>query len=111
MFLVIPTSYLVVGSFRDQAGHFTLQNYADLTRPITANAYQASIEISLVTAILGGVLGFLLAYAVISGGRSPLSTRPSKSQMIRSEARISSKASPKGLTMKQSSKPGTTAEK
>jgi putative spermidine/putrescine transport system permease protein len=68
MFLVIPTSYLVVGSFRDQAGHFTLQNYADLTRPITANAYQASIEISLVTAILGGVLGFLLAYAVISGG-------------------------------------------
>ena len=68
MFLVIPTSYLVVGSFRDQAGHFTLQNYADLTRPITANAYQASIEISLVTAILGGVLGFLLAYVVISGG-------------------------------------------
>jgi len=68
MFLVIPTSYLVVGSFRDQAGHFTLQNYADLTRPITANAYQASIEISLVTAILGGVLGFLLAYTVISGG-------------------------------------------
>jgi putative spermidine/putrescine transport system permease protein len=68
MFLVIPTSYLVVGSFRDQAGHFTLQNYADLTRPITANAYQASIEISLVTAILGGVLGFGLAYAVISGG-------------------------------------------
>src|SRR5664280_2689098 len=27
-----------------------------------------SIEISLVTAILGGILGFLLAYAVISGG-------------------------------------------
>jgi putative spermidine/putrescine transport system permease protein len=68
IFLVIPTSYLVVGSFRDQAGHLTLQNYADLTRPITANAYQASIEISLVTAILGGVLGFLLSYAVISGG-------------------------------------------
>jgi len=28
----------------------------------------ASIEISLVTAILGGILGFLMAYAVISGG-------------------------------------------
>ena len=68
MFLVIPTSYLVVGSFRDHAGQFTVQNYANLTRPITANAYMTSIEISLVTAILGGVLGFLLSYAVIAGG-------------------------------------------
>jgi putative spermidine/putrescine transport system permease protein len=68
MFLVIPTSYLVVGSFRDQAGNFTVQNYLDLARPLTANAYTTSIEISLVTAILGGILGFLLAYAVIAGG-------------------------------------------
>jgi putative spermidine/putrescine transport system permease protein len=68
LFLVIPTSYLVVGSFQDRGGNFTAQNYLDLTQPITANAYAASIEISLVTAILGGVLGFLLAYAVISGG-------------------------------------------
>jgi putative spermidine/putrescine transport system permease protein len=68
MFLVVPTSYLVVGSFRDQAGQFTVQNYANLTRPITANAYMTSIEISLVTAILGGVVGFLLSYAVIAGG-------------------------------------------
>jgi putative spermidine/putrescine transport system permease protein len=68
MFLVIPTSYLVVGSFQDQAGSFTVQNYLDLTQPRPANAYMASIEISLVTAILGGVFGFLLAYAVISGG-------------------------------------------
>ena len=68
LFLVIPTTYLVVGSFQDQAGHLTAQNYLDLTQPRPANAYMASIEISLVTAILGGVFGFLLAYAVISGG-------------------------------------------
>jgi len=68
MFLVIPTSYLVVGSFRDRAGNFTVQNYLNLSRPLTANAYVTSIEISLVTAILGGILGFLLAYAVIAGG-------------------------------------------
>jgi len=68
MFLVIPTTYLVVGSFQDQAGHLTAQNYLDLTQPRPANAYMVSIEISLVTAILGGILGFLLAYAVISGG-------------------------------------------
>lgn len=68
MFLVIPTIYLVVGSFQDAAGHLTLENYANLTKPITANAYAASLEISLVTAILGGILGFILSYAVIAGG-------------------------------------------
>lgn len=75
LFLVIPTSYLVVGSFRTEAGQWTLQNYSHLSRPITANAYATSIEISLVTAILGGVLGFLLAYAIIAGGiPSPIRT-------------------------------------
>jgi putative spermidine/putrescine transport system permease protein len=75
MFLVIPTSYLVVGSFRDRAGNWTVQNYLNLSRPLTANAYMTSIEISLVTAILGGILGFLLAYAVIAGGLpSPVRT-------------------------------------
>ena len=68
MFLVIPTSYLAVGSFQDKAGQFTTQNYADLSKPIIINAYGASLEISLITAILGAVFGFLLAYAVISGG-------------------------------------------
>ena len=32
------------------------------------SAYLTSIEISLVTAIAGGILGFLLAYAIILGG-------------------------------------------
>ena len=68
LFLIIPTSYLVVGSFKDNAGQFTLQNYQDLTNELPLNAYLNSIEISLVTAIVGGIFGFLLAYAVILGG-------------------------------------------
>src|SRR6187551_1600108 len=68
LFLIIPTSYLVVGSFQDQQGQFTVQNYADLTQPLPLNSYLNSIEISLVTAILGGLFGFLMAYAVIRGG-------------------------------------------
>lgn len=67
-FLLIPTSYLVVGSFHDEAGNATLQNYADLAQPQIASSYLTSIEISLVTAVLGGIFGFLLAYSVISGG-------------------------------------------
>jgi putative spermidine/putrescine transport system permease protein len=68
LFLLIPTSYLVIGSFQTVSGQPTLQNYADLSQPQIANAYATSIEISIVTAVLGGVFGFLLAYAVISGG-------------------------------------------
>jgi putative spermidine/putrescine transport system permease protein len=68
MFLAIPTSYLVVGSFKDAAGNFTFQNYLDLAGSTTANAYEASLEVSLVTAIAGGILGLLLSYAVIAGG-------------------------------------------
>jgi putative spermidine/putrescine transport system permease protein len=67
-FLIIPTIYLVVGSFQDEAGNPTLQNYADLTSGEISNAFLTSIEVSLVTAVLGGIIGFLLAYAVIGGG-------------------------------------------
>ena len=67
-FLIIPTFYLVNGSFHNQAGETTLQNYADLSQPTIVEAFRASIEISVVTAVIGGVFGFLLAYAVIRGG-------------------------------------------
>ena len=67
-FLIIPTFYLVNGSFHNEAGEATLQNYADLSQPTIVEAFRASIEISLVTAVIGGVFGFLLAYAVIRGG-------------------------------------------
>jgi putative spermidine/putrescine transport system permease protein len=58
----------VVGSFQDNEGQTTLQNYADLVTPSVANAFRISIEVSLVTAIVGGIFGFLLAYSVILGG-------------------------------------------
>ena len=68
LFLVVPTWSLVVGSFQNQQGDFTFQNYLNLSQPTTLNAYIVSIQISLVTAVLGGLFGFLLAYAVIAGG-------------------------------------------
>jgi len=68
LFLALPVSFLVVGSFQDEAGSGTLQNYRDLATPLIVNAFRNSIEVSLVTALLGGAFGFLLAYAVILGG-------------------------------------------
>ena len=68
LFLIAPTFYLVVGSLQDAQGAWTLTNFQALLTPQVLNTYRNSIEISLVTAILGGILGFFLAYAVISGG-------------------------------------------
>jgi putative spermidine/putrescine transport system permease protein len=67
-FMFLPATYLVVGSFRNSADEFTLQNYADLQTGIIPGAFFATIEVSLVTAIAGGIFGLLLAYAVILGG-------------------------------------------
>jgi len=70
LFMVFPIGFLIVGSFKDSANQdaFTLGNYANLTSAQVGRAFANSIEISLVTAILGAVFGLLLAYAVILGG-------------------------------------------
>jgi putative spermidine/putrescine transport system permease protein len=67
-FMFLPAAYLVAGSFRDNAGEVTLQNYVDLQTGIIPGAFLATIEVSLVTAIAGGIFGLLLAYSVILGG-------------------------------------------
>ena len=69
LFMVLPSLYLVQGSFINQQGQFTFQNYLDLfTTPLIINAYKLSIQVSAVTAIGGGIFGFLLAYAITVGG-------------------------------------------
>ncbi|MEJ7696915.1 MAG: hypothetical protein WKF78_09955 [Candidatus Limnocylindrales bacterium] len=52
--------FLALGSVADNAtGAPTLDNYAALAHtPLVVNAFRNSIEISLVTAIAGGIFGF-----------------------------------------------------
>lgn len=71
-FLLIPSLSLFIGSFQDQNGNFTLNNIFDLFRErVIVSAYIQSIQISLTTALMGGVFGFFVAYAVIFGGLPP----------------------------------------
>jgi putative spermidine/putrescine transport system permease protein len=67
-FLVLPSTTLFIGSFQNSQGQFTFKNILDLSQPTIRNAYWLSIRISAVTALSGGILGFLLAYAVTIGG-------------------------------------------
>jgi putative spermidine/putrescine transport system permease protein len=68
LFMALPSLSLFVGSFQDAKGNFTFQNILDLSDPSIISAYWVSIRISLATAIGGGILGFLMAYAVTIGG-------------------------------------------
>ena len=68
MFLILPTLYLIVGGFQDPEGNFTLQNIFDLFQPSIMSAYWISIKVSGASAIVGAIIGFGLAYAVVLGG-------------------------------------------
>ncbi len=70
LFLLYPSSTLIIGTFKDsKTGVFTFQNLANLLKdPYILGAYWLSIKISVITALGGGLFGFLLAYAAIRGG-------------------------------------------
>jgi putative spermidine/putrescine transport system permease protein len=69
LFLILPSLRLFVGSFTDNEGQFTFDNVLLLFEtPSILKAYWLSIRISAVTAIGGGIFGFLLAYSVTVGG-------------------------------------------
>jgi putative spermidine/putrescine transport system permease protein len=67
-FLLLPTVFLVVGSFQNAEAQFTLNNFRNLAREDILSAYGASLRVSLTTALGGGLFGFLLAYAAVLGG-------------------------------------------
>lgn len=67
LFLILPTSYLMVGAFQNPAGEFTLANIRGLFENNVVNAYWISIKISAASAAGGGLLGFLLAWAAVQG--------------------------------------------
>ena len=67
-FLFLPIAFLVIGSFTTSRGEPTIDNYAGLADDYLVTAYMNSIRISAITAIGGGIFGFLLASSVILGG-------------------------------------------
>lgn len=68
LFLILPTMQIVIGSFRNPEGDFTLANIAGLFSPQVMKPFWLSIRISLLTAFLGCLAGLILAAAVTRGG-------------------------------------------
>jgi putative spermidine/putrescine transport system permease protein len=66
LFEILPAIIIIQGSFTDNTtGAFTLNNYQHmLSLGSNLRAFQTSISISLVTALLGAIVGTLAAYGV-----------------------------------------------
>jgi putative spermidine/putrescine transport system permease protein len=79
LFLFLPAGSVLIGAFQAKGQGYTLENVRTLFHHPYIDAFKTSIEISLVTALLGGLLGLLIAYAAIRDGtprwiRSALTT-------------------------------------
>lgn len=68
IFLLIPTGELIVGAFRTANGAFTLSNIDHIFHAPYPSAFEFSVELSAVSALMGGLLGFLVANAVLHHG-------------------------------------------
>jgi putative spermidine/putrescine transport system permease protein len=67
LLMILPSTIIVFGSFFDAKGQFTLEYLSSFGQPIIMRAYLTSLELSLITALGGGLLGFLVAYAITLG--------------------------------------------
>lgn len=67
VFLLWPTFTVIGGAFADGAGGLTLDNVHGIFRSPYRESFVRSIELSAITAVLGALLGALLAWAVVSG--------------------------------------------
>jgi putative spermidine/putrescine transport system permease protein len=66
VFLLIPTLVVVIGAFAGDGGGVSLANVKALTDGYIVDAFGRSILLSAVSALIGAVLGALLAYALVT---------------------------------------------
>ncbi|GLV54606.1 ABC transporter [Dictyobacter sp. S3.2.2.5] len=66
LFEILPAVMVIEGSFADSdTGAFTWNNYQRIfSQPSNLHAFQTSISLSLVTAVISAVLGFFAAYGL-----------------------------------------------
>lgn len=67
-FLFLPAGSVMVGAFRAKDGGWTLHNLSLLFHQPYLHAFWVSIQVSGITALLGGVVGLGIAYAAIRDG-------------------------------------------
>lgn len=75
LFLLLPTAFLLFNAFLDADGHPSFASIAGLFTPSILSSYWVSCKISVTSAVLGAVIGLVLAQAAV-GGHLPRWVRP-----------------------------------
>ncbi|WP_292836484.1 ABC transporter permease [Microbacterium sp.] len=65
IFLALPTVLAIGSGLFDGEGAFTWDNFTALTEPVVAQTFLNSIGLSLLTSLVGAVLGALVCYAML----------------------------------------------
>jgi putative spermidine/putrescine transport system permease protein len=65
--MLLPSAIIIFGSFQDAQGHLTLANLTSFSDPTVIHAYVTSLQLSIVTGLVGGLLGLLIAIATLLG--------------------------------------------
>jgi putative spermidine/putrescine transport system permease protein len=66
-FLLYPAISILLGAFQDENGKITTKLVSSLFEQGSLEAYWTSIKLSVITAVLGGLFGLLIAHAAIAG--------------------------------------------
>jgi len=64
VFLGIPALAIVYGAFQKPSGGFTFENLRLATTGIYRTGYETSLELAVISSVVPGIIGLLLAYAI-----------------------------------------------
>ncbi|HWM97312.1 MAG TPA: ABC transporter permease, partial [Streptosporangiaceae bacterium] len=69
LFLLAPMVAVAIGAFEDNNGGFTLSNVSAATHGVYLKGFWQSIILSVLTSVIPGILGLLIAYAIFTAKR------------------------------------------
>jgi putative spermidine/putrescine transport system permease protein len=67
IFLLLPTGIVIYNAFKNPAGQFQLAGLKALGSSTVRSFFVGSLELALISSLVGAVFGAILAYAVASG--------------------------------------------
>jgi putative spermidine/putrescine transport system permease protein len=70
--LLLPMIAVAIGAFQSNSGGFTLNNVHAATHGVYLHGFEQSIILSVVTSILPGIFGLLIAYAIFTAKRGTI---------------------------------------
>ncbi len=75
VFLLLPTGIVIWNAFQGNSGGFTTANISALNTGTVRSAFTGSLELCVISSLIGAALGAVLAYAVASGNPDGIARR------------------------------------